>query len=96
MEVPWLKPERILFTACLDRLDQEGGGGQTHASIYERFPMKAARGNMKFSVKRTRGCRRVSMSCDCDATGPYSSSYRRTPRQSHAFSINCPIPGVAT
>ncbi|EYC11054.1 hypothetical protein Y032_0052g2189 [Ancylostoma ceylanicum] len=51
---------------------------QTHAFICERFSMKIGRRSMKFSMKRTRGGKRVRLRYDCDAAVPYSSSYRRT------------------
>ncbi|EYC28853.1 hypothetical protein Y032_0007g3460 [Ancylostoma ceylanicum] len=40
---------------------------------------KTGQRGMKFSMKRARGRRkRVRLSCGCNVTSPYSSSYRRT------------------
>ncbi|EYC42351.1 hypothetical protein Y032_0534g3063 [Ancylostoma ceylanicum] len=50
----------------------------THASIRERYSMETGQHGMKFLMKRTCGRREAVNACDCDATGPYSSPYRRT------------------
>ncbi|EYB86535.1 hypothetical protein Y032_0277g1122 [Ancylostoma ceylanicum] len=63
---------------------------QTHASVCERFSVKASQCGMKFSMKRKRGRREAAkamrLRCDCDATSPYSSSYSRT-RVSHTHPV---------
>ncbi|EYC05019.1 hypothetical protein Y032_0084g1734 [Ancylostoma ceylanicum] len=55
---------------------------QANASICGRFPMKTGqRGIEILNEKKARPPRRrkrVRLSCECDATNPYSSSYRRT------------------
>ncbi|EYC05079.1 hypothetical protein Y032_0084g1767 [Ancylostoma ceylanicum] len=62
-----------------------------HKKIFHKYRSTRHEILIEKKARPSRGRIRVRLSCDCDATSSYPSSYRRTHSQSHASSINCPF-----